>query len=341
MSTEETRGKDIGRTLQMLAAMMSGDRLYSRSASEKFGGQPNPTLRNLKLLERLVPGVVKVREGARDVFSFNPKKAFGADPMLDVRSSLTGAIAVSLGAAFSRVFAGTQYHIDLQRLRDDVVRRLAHGWKQRFVSMNRKFVVLGGREEELEDRAELLEEVLDAVLRQRHVRMTYRHFDGKEEDVAVQPLSVVVYDAHLYVLARTTEGKKHKLHPYRFARIQALDVLDKTFTYPEPNHYDPDVLFRDSMGIWIGDPGPCTIRVRLGAQWAVYARHHRWHPSQKIVHEHEDGRVEIEIRVRACPEFEQWILRFGENAEVLEPADLREKLRARTLAMAQVYEANP
>jgi predicted DNA-binding transcriptional regulator YafY len=337
MSSEKSRGKQAGRMLEMLAAMMSGDRLNSRSASERFGMNPEGALRNLKLLHKLVPGVAKTREGARDVFSFDPKELLSAASLPDAKSSLASAIAVSMGAAFSRVFAGTQYQIDLRRLRDEVVQRLATAWKQRFVSMSRKFVVLSGHEEELEDRAGLLEDVLDAVLRQRLIRMRYRKFSGEEDETVVEPYSLVVYDAHLYVLGNPVRADGAELHPYRFARIQTLEVLDKTFTYPEPIRYDPAVLFRDSIGIWTGDPAPCAIRVRLSPLWSVYARHHRWHQSQRIVAEHPGGSVEIEMRVRPCPEFEQWVLRFGEHAEVLAPESLRKTLRQRSDALAAIY----
>src|SRR5690606_1389112 len=112
-------------------------------------------------------------------------------------------------------------------------------------------------------------------------------------------------------------------------RIADVERLDESFPYPSPNEYDPEVVFRDSIGVWAGAPEPCRVRVRLSREWSVHAKHHRWHHSQRIAREHSDGSVEVELMVRPCPELEQWILRFGETAEVLEPPELRDRLAAR------------
>lgn len=124
---------------------------------------------------------------------------------------------------------------------------------------------------------------------------------------------------------------------YRFARILSLELTQDEFPYPEPSEYDPAVLFRDSIGIWAGEPEPRRIVVRLGATWSVYARHHRWHESQRITRDLDDGGVELEFRVRPCPEFQQWVLRFGEDAEVMEPVALRQRIAGRLKAASARY----
>lgn len=335
MTTEANRGKDLRRFAEMMRALMEGVELDAASASERFGINVDPARRNLNLLLAVLPGVEKRRDGRRDVFSFNHEAAFGSDRTLDSRPGIAAAISASFGAAFSRVFSGTDYQVQLDGLRARVVDRLTVMRKKLFSNIGRKVVVVCGREEVLTDKQGLLDDVLDGVLKQRRVRMTYRTFDGREKEVTVKPYSLAVYDAHLYMIAAEAQAP----HPYRFARILELDVTDEEFPYPEPSEYDPAVLFRDSIGIWAGaEPEACRIRVRLSETWTVYARHHRWHESQRITRDLEDGGVELEFRVRPCPEFEQWILRFGEGAEVLEPVALRERIAGRLKAAAGRYE---
>ena len=143
-----------------------------------------------------------------------------------------------------------------------------------------------------------------------------------------------MYDGHLYDVA-TMDGLAH---PFRFARILELNVTDSAFDYPNVGEYDPAALFHDSIGVWLGEPEPCTVRIRLDASWAIYARHHRWHSSQTLERELDDGSVVVRHRLRPCPELEQWVLRFAEAAEVLEPATLRDRIAARLRAATRRYE---
>lgn len=342
MAKEETRGKDVGRTLRMLGVLMNGERLDAKVASKRFEIQPEGALRNLKLLSSIVPGVKRTAEGQRHVFDFDPVAAFGEEPLTKTRPSIASAIAVTLGSAFSRVFAGTQYQVDLERLRQQVVEQLAGVWKQHFTELGRKFVVICGGEEVLGDRAPLLEDVIDAVLKQKVVRMKYQKFTGPTTEIVVRPYSLGVYDAHLYVIGseRAADGTYGAAHPFRFGRIQELEVSAEAFSYPTATEYDPEVLFRESIGIWASGPEPIRIVVRMAPYWAVFAKHHSWHRSQQVVRELADGSVELQFRVRPCLEFEQWVLRFGENAEVLEPLELRAKIAARLATAAARYAAS-
>jgi predicted DNA-binding transcriptional regulator YafY len=43
------------------------------------------------------------------------------------------------------------------------------------------------------------------------------------------------------------------------------------------------------------------------------------------------------LRVRVCPELEAWILGFGEDAEVVAPAALRQRMGQRAQELAKTY----
>lgn len=337
MSTENSRGKNMGPVLKMLRVMMEGSRLDAQQAAKLQGTIPEVALRNLKLLLRSIPGVRREKVGAKHVFSFDPGQAFAKSLATEERAPLARVISASLGAAFSKVFTGTQYQVELEAIRTDVVHRLATMRRQQFSSMNRKFVVLCSHEASLADRAGDLDDALDAILSQRVVRIQYRTFSGKNDVRRIKPYSLVIHDAQLYVVGVDADAREDQApRTYRFARILTIDIEAERFEYPEQNEYDPAVLFRDSVGIWLGEPEPCQVRVRLSSYWATYARHHRWHQSQKS-RALDDGTVEIELLIRPCPEFEQWILRFGEGAEVVEPTELRERVKVRLAKALETY----
>ena len=61
--------------------------------------------------------------------------------------------------------------------------------------------------------------------------------------------------------------------------------------------------------------------------WATdIMRSRLWHPSQTLI-DLTDGRLEVTLHVADTLEVRRWILGFGSEAEVLEPAALREALR--------------
>ena len=113
-----------------------------------------------------------------------------------------------------------------------------------------------------------------------------------------------------------------------------MDVLDETFKYPARSEFDPERVFSDSFGIFLGRPVERVV-VRLDPRWATYARTHRWHESQ-VVRVAGEG-IEVTLRVGVCPELEAWILGFGEQAEVLAPPFLRDRVRLRLGSMRELY----
>lgn len=335
--SEKTRGTDIAKTLRVLAALMRGETLDKEAAAHHAGMKADSVSRNLRLILEHVPGITVDTTGRRHLYSFSLKAPLTM-PAAEERPTIAATIAMSLGAAFARVLSGSLYRAEFIRLRDDMVQRLAQARKQQFSAMSRKLVVIGGHEELLEEKGEILDDVLDAVIRGRRLSMRYENFDGELSERAVEPLSLAVYDGHLYLLAVDTSKRTVGVKTFRFARISETEVCEECFPYPALNAYDPEVLLRDSFGIWQGVGDAVTIRLRLQRKWAVFVRHHRWHETQRIVQEYEDGSVELELRVRLCPELEQWVLKFGEGAEVLGPPELRETIAKRLRLAANVYE---
>lgn len=336
--SEENRGQSVRRVLKMLVAMMKGKRLDSQYCAETCGTTPEVALRDLKLLQSEVPGVFSEKVRAKHVFRFDLERSGIKSPIKEERTTIARVISATLGAAFSKVFTGTTYQVELEAIRKEAVKRFATIRKQQLLSMNRKFVVLCSHETSLADRSGDLDDILDAILREKLLDFRYQTFEGKEDQRTIKPYSLVVHDAQLYVLGvELNSDTSEEPKTFRFARMRSIGVRNESFDYPEPNEYDPAVLFRNSVGIWLGGVEPCKVKVRLDPHWATYALHHRWHGSQ-VTRQLEDGSVEIELFVRPCPELEQWLLRFGENARVIEPATLRDRIHQRLLRAAGQYD---
>ncbi|MFZ2872957.1 MAG: WYL domain-containing protein, partial [Phycisphaerales bacterium] len=112
-------------------------------------------------------------------------------------------------------------------MRQWLIERSQH--RKHFGNIDRKFLVLlQGRDVDagLEDSP--LDDVLEALLKERRVRIKYENFEGAAEVVRADPLSLLLHHHRLYLVVRMQGGR---LRPLRFARISEVEVLEK-FTYP-------------------------------------------------------------------------------------------------------------
>lgn len=341
MATEDSRGKEASVTLRVLAAIMGGRELTISSVVREFGVSEGTSRRALQLLAQHVPGVSCDKSKTSHVYAFKAPTA-GSVPEAK-RTTLAEAVAVSMAAAFSRVFTGSQYEVDLRALRSHLIENLPSFRKDQFVHPSRKFVAIGEFEESLDDRGGLLDEVLEALLNCKRLAIEYEKFgdtsDSRERRI-IQPYTLAIHDSHFYLVGSDCGLSPTGLRTFRFSRIAAAEVLDETFEYPAPTEYDPATVFRDSIGIWCSGIEPTSIRIRLSAKWRTTCQHHRWHSSQQVA-PLDSGEVELSFRVRPCPEFEKWILGFGEDAEVIEPDSLRLRIIERLRGAARRYDTTP
>jgi predicted DNA-binding transcriptional regulator YafY len=304
-----------------VAALLRGETLDRRRVAAAFGIQVANADRYLKVIARELPGVRRFPRGA---LRFDMASVW--DP-----ASFPTAIAACLGSGLARLFRGSQYEGGMRNALAYVIRNTHR--KSEFRDLHRKFVFLEkGGDSSLPEKSGILDDAIDAVLRQRAATITYQRFSSEVDELRIEPLSIIVYEHQLYVLGRSPEDG---IHPYRLSRIQKLAVSEQQFEYPDRSEYDPDQVFRDSFGIYIGVSTSVDVVLRLAPIWETYSRSHRWHPSQ-VVKSGSDG-VTITVHVRLTPEVKAWILGFGADAEVLGPAELRLEVAQDAQRLSRMY----
>ena len=306
----------LQRPVQLLSRLLQGTVLDRQSVAEMLGVKLAAADRQLRALAEL-KGVKRARQRGKTLYSF--------EPPVD-QPTLASVVAAGLGASFARLFEGSAYMTGMRVVRDELIARAPR--RHRFRRIDRKLLfLLQGGEQALHRDDNPLDEVIEGLLEEKELRLYYEDFHGRRERIVVRPLSLMVYRQQLYLVA--LKGKE-TLHLYRVARILSVR-LGEPFAYPPD--YDPDAVYRDSFGVFIPSQAPVAVRVRLSDKWRTFVKSHRWHPSQSV---EEDG-VTVRLTVCLCEELEQWILGFGEDAEVLEPAALRTKIASRVRAAASQY----
>jgi predicted DNA-binding transcriptional regulator YafY len=323
--SESKRGTNQKRLLAILRVLLEGERLDRYSVATQFGCTPQTAHRLLSLVAAELPIKTDGKQGRRRTYEFD-RSRFEATP------SLAEALAACFSASFAPLFGGTQYAEQLRQAREQSISRLASSRKKHFRDVNRKFIVLATQAATLEGRSEELEEVLDGVLRQHVLSVRYRRFDGRVQALKLRPYSIAISSGALYVIAPERGGS---LHPFRFDRLESVESTSDTFEYPGEGVYDPGSLFRHSVGVFL-DFDVREVRIRMADRWRSFLRTHRWHSSQIVV-DQPDGSVELQLVVRACPELERWILGFGTEAEVIAPAQLRDRITEVSRDLARIY----
>lgn len=319
------QGTQIERSYRLIRALLQGEELGRHEVAKLLGVKPAAADRHIKAIREAVPGIELRKRRNRPTIRLVKDASAGVAP-----NNLAAAACFS--ASLARLFRGTAYETRLDEVRDSVTRRARK--PQDFAEARRKFLfVTPAGEFALPDRQGILDELVDAVLRQLRVHIEYTGFNGEARSVDISPLSIAIYSHQLYVLA---EGEG-AIRTYRLSRIGGLRVLTKTFTYPTRSAYDPEQMFRDTFGIFVRDEYPVEdVLLRLSPHWRTYAHHHSWHSSQKVS-DGPEGSVVLRMRVRTCPEFQAFVLGFGGEAEVLEPASLRERIANQSRALHRTY----
>jgi len=114
------------------------------------------------------------------------------------------------------------------------------------------------------------------------------------------------------------EGRKAR-RTFKVERITEATLTPQTF------ELDPGAsIAREMLRAWdvISDEPSARIVVQFSKEVATRVAETRWHPSQELQVER-DGSLRWSARVAGFNEVRSWILGWGPNAEVLEPAELR------------------
>ena len=172
--------------------------------------------------------------------------------------------------------------------------------------------------------------VREALLYQYSLTLEYRTGNGKQAGYKVDPYTLVSYKGGLYLLGYA--HNRQALRTFAVERISAVEIARERFEIPED--FSLKEQFRSSFGIVEEAVMPVMIRF---AQRIAHAVHDRiWHPSQRVEN-NDDGSVIIAFEAGGVMEIISWILSYGENAEVIEPAELREEVANTIRGMEEMY----
>ncbi len=142
---------------------------------------------------------------------------------------------------------------------------------------------------------------------------------GQTKTYPITPLGFSYYHNGYYLLCRNPNYDN--LLTLAAERIQDLEITSQTFE--PPDDLDIESRIQQAFGITLEDP--IDVKIRFSAWQARYIKQRTWHPSQEI-EELDNGEIILSFQASGSYEIKSWILSHGADAEVLEPASLREEI---------------
>jgi predicted DNA-binding transcriptional regulator YafY len=171
---------------------------------------------------------------------------------------------------------------------------------------------------------EYLGALIQAISKKRAVRITYKAFQKDRSFTHIfHPYLLKEYRNRWYVFG---------LNEYwNGLRIYALDRISGIEPIPGHDYIKSDIppgdYFKNIIGVTnFEGTAPEKVLIRLSKQQAPYVLTQPLHESQQVVEEADDYTI-ISLEVHNSPELMIILLGWGEEIEVLEPAELRNNFR--------------
>jgi len=190
--------------------------------------------------------------------------------------------------------------------------------------------------DEIPSGQEHLSDIIEAMKKGQCINMTYQSYWRDESNTfAVEPYCVKLFKQRWYMVARSPYYDKVLI--YALDRILDMEVLvDERFKMPDA--FNPSEYFENYYGVIIDDDYDVeAIKLKVSAGQANYLRSLPLHHSQQEIETTEEYSI-FELKLRPTYDFQQEILRNGEDVEVLTPLWLRKEMAERINNMWNKYK---
>lgn len=167
----------------------------------------------------------------------------------------------------------------------------------------------------------------------RSVRFEYVDNNGKRSVRTGDPYGFVVSSGRIYCVAFDHARKDRR--SFGVDSISAVETLGETFV--KPADFDIEAWAASSISGVLHAGPPAQVRVRFASRVAKAAVAAHVVAERDIVRG-EDGSAEIVFHVDDVDELVRWVLGWGDQAEILEPASVRSKIALLAGSISTKYQ---
>jgi predicted DNA-binding transcriptional regulator YafY len=168
------------------------------------------------------------------------------------------------------------------------------------------------------------------ILNKKSLQIEYESLQSGRTTRLVDPYSLIFRRYAWYLVGFC--HRRNEIRIFRLNRIKKVTLSDKSFE-TDPN-FSLASFFKDSWDIYQGEP--VIVKIKFKGMGARVIESGPYHPSEKTS-KLKDGSLIYEVKVNGIEEISRWIFGFDENAEVLEPKELRDKIRSTARKLSRIY----
>ena len=325
MSNRERTLNRTERLFALILLLQNRPSLTSRDLAEHFGVSRRTIFRDLRALSESGVPLTYADQGGYEIL-----EGYQLPPlMLSARQAAT----LLVGAEFMKL----QSDASLRKEADEValkIRSVLPNQIREYIDRLNERTVLDPywlhEQPTVEEGEGSWYDLSEAVAQRRSVIMQYyTQSRDKLTKRKVDPLGLVYYTDHWNLIAY--DHLRDDIRNFLLDNIRSMFVLSEKFTPPEGFDLEEHLKERGE------NPQNVRIVVRFAAQIYRWAR-----PSIPAEIEEErqrDNAVDVTFYFENLTYVARWLLRFGAQAQVLEPAALRERVREEALELARLHEA--
>lgn len=204
-----------------------------------------------------------------------------------------------------------------------------------FVQTRSRSIVFGPRPSgALPSPTVVFSQLVDAAAECRATRIQYASVaEGELLKTRLAPYCLVHCRHAWYVIGRSSWHRA--VRTFHLARIEHLELLDETFV--KPRGFNLKRYFGNAWSM-IREPGPDRhVQIKFSPRVARNVQDVQWHPTQ-VCTWLPSGELLFTAQVSGLQEIAWWILGYADEAQVLEPAELRTLVCQRARRTAEQYE---
>jgi proteasome accessory factor C len=173
--------------------------------------------------------------------------------------------------------------------------------------------------------------IIDALIHNKQLHIHYIDYSGKITQRNISPQTLIHYQENWYLDAWC--HKREALRSFMLPRItKVIKVKDKAKRLPAAGlkeHY------QSSYGIFAGKPKHTAI-LKFYPPVTREAASIQWHPDQE--NEWQGDNYHVTIPYNDDRELVRDILKYGNNVEVIKPANLKNKIKRIAQSVVGIYE---
>jgi predicted DNA-binding transcriptional regulator YafY len=339
------------------------DRLRDRGVIDEMSDKN--VRRDIEFLEKFGYAVTQTKKRTDrgttcHAWSIEPGK--GAAELKTPAISLPELLSLAVARDFLTPLAGTFYWRGISQLIAKL-EQVATPQLLQYVDAHREGLLIHPKPAEPKYRSRMLNAINRAIRNTVELEIRYTSLaDAKPKKYTIRPESLVLYDGSVYIAGyrvapaaekparaatqskaaakqaheaqgRVTAESDNTIRFFKLDRVAEAKPTSRTFA---PSAESVESLLADSITIFRSADPPRPYRIRVQAARARWACEKPFHPGQKVSPQ-ADGSVILDIERAWDDEMVPQLLGLADMVEVLEPEDIRDRLRETAQRIAGMY----